>query len=108
MSEPVRPPAECESMSEVRRGVDQLDERIVTLLGERFRYMAAAARIKATRAQVRDETRKAQVIANAARAADLESIPREIVTELYDRLVEASIRYEFDLFDRRQQAAPAR
>lgn len=105
MSETVRPPAECKSMSEVRRGVDFLDERIVALLGERFRYMAAAARIKATKAEVRDEARKAEVIANAARVALEESIPRDIIVDLYDRLVEASIGFELDLFDRRQPAA---
>ena len=42
-------------MAEVRHGVDRLDEDIVRLLGERFRYMDAAARIKPDRAAVRDE-----------------------------------------------------
>ena len=57
-------------MAEVRHGVDRLDEEIVALLGERFRYMDAAARIKPEREAVRDEGRKAQVLANVARLAE--------------------------------------
>lgn len=92
-------PAACATMAEVRYGIDRLDEQIVALIGERFRYMDAAARIKPTRDTVRDEWRKAQVIGNArshARAAD---VPEDLVGDIYERLVEVSIAYEFDRFD---------
>lgn len=93
-------PGHCRDMAEVRHGVDRLDEQIVALLAERFRYMDAAARIKPDRAAVRDERRKADVIAKVAAAAEREGAPVATVAELYDRLVEASIAYEFDRFDR--------
>lgn len=86
-------------MAEVRHGVDRLDEQIVGLLAERFRYMDAAARIKPDRSAVRDEWRKADVIAKVAAAAGREGAPVEALVALYDRLVEASIAYEFDRFD---------
>ncbi len=88
-------------MNEVRHGVDRLDEQIVALLAERFRYMEAAARIKPTRDAVRDEARKAEVIGNAARIAEREGSPVRTVADLYERLVEASIAYEFEVFDAR-------
>ncbi len=86
-------------MQEVRDGVDSLDEEIVALLAERFRYMDAAARIKQERGTVRDETRKAEVIANAKRHAADAAIPVAVVAEIYERLVEGSIEYELDRFD---------
>ena len=92
-------PGECQSMEEVRFGVDRLDEEIVRLLGRRFRYMDAAARIKPVREAVRDEGRKAQVLANVARLAGDHDVPAEAAAELYERLVEASIAYEFGRFD---------
>ena len=52
-------------MKEVRAGVDALDRELVALLAQRFAYMDAAARIKPERGHVRDEARKAAVIANA-------------------------------------------
>ena len=86
-------------MAEVRRGVDRLDEEIVRLIAQRFRYMDAAARIKPARAAVRDEARKAEVLRNVAAHARRERAPEVAVTELYERLIEASIAYEFDRFD---------
>jgi isochorismate pyruvate lyase len=92
-------PDECSSMAEVRHGIDRLDEQIVALLGERFRYMDAAARIKQERCAVRDEARKAQVIANAKRQAAEAGISGAVIEQIWERLVEASIAYEFERFD---------
>lgn len=92
-------PEACRTMAEVRHGVDRLDEDLVRLLGERFRYMDAAARIKPVREAVRDEGRKAQVLANVARLAGERGVPETVAAELYERLVEASIAYELGRFD---------
>ena len=92
-------PADCRTMAEVRHGVDRVDEQIVALLAERFRYMDAAARIKPDREAVRDERRKAEVIAKARATAEREDAPAERIALLYDALIESSIAYEFDRFD---------
>lgn len=93
------PPADCVTMEEVRHGVDRLDEQIVALLAERFRYMDAAARIKPGREAVRDEARKADVLTKVRRCAEQEKGPGGRIIDLYDSLVEASIAYEFDRYD---------
>ena len=87
-------------MAEVRHGVDRLDEEILALLGERFRYMEAAARIKPSRDRVRDEARKAQVIGNARKRAGAEGVPADLVEDLWEMLVERSIAHELETFDR--------
>lgn len=92
---------DCTTMTEVRAGVDALDRELVALLARRFAYMDAAARIKPQRGHVRDEARKAQVIANARTEAVRFGVPEEAVGELWELLVEASIAYELAAFDRR-------
>ena len=92
-------PEACTTMAEVRAGVDAVDRALIALLARRFGYMDAAARIKPERGQVRDETRKAQVVANARAGARAAGIPDEPIADLWDRLVEASIAYELDRFD---------
>lgn len=87
-------------MADVRAGVDALDREIVALLARRFGYMRAAARIKTERGAVRDEPRKREVIANARAAAEAAGLPGETVARLWDALVEASIAYELEAFDR--------
>jgi isochorismate pyruvate lyase len=92
--------ADCQTMAEVRVGVDQIDRELIALLVRRFAYMDAAARIKPERGAVRDEKRKAQVIANARAAAVAAGLPDVAIGELWDRLVEISIAYELAAFDR--------
>lgn len=94
-------PEACTTMIEVRAGVDAVDAALVQLLKRRFGYMDAAARIKPERGHVRDEARKTQVIANARAHARAAGIPDAPIGEIWDRLVEASIAYELEAFDRR-------
>ena len=47
-------PEDCQTMTDVRAGVDALDRELVALLATRFGYMRAAARIKPSRDAVRD------------------------------------------------------
>jgi isochorismate pyruvate lyase len=61
--------------------------------------MDAAARIKTERNAVRDEARKQQVLKNVHDAASSLGIPVEVVADLWERLVEASIAYELDRWD---------
>ena len=96
---PLNPEA-CSTMPEVRAGVDALDREIVALLAKRFGYMRAAARIKPSRDAVRDEARKASVIAAAVAEAEAHGIPGDVVADIWERLVEGSIAYEFGEWDK--------
>jgi isochorismate pyruvate lyase len=92
-------PADCTNMAEVRAGVDAVDHQLVALLARRFAYMDAAARIKDDRGTVRDDIRKSEVIANVRRMALDMRVPQELVADLWERLVEASIAYELHRWD---------
>lgn len=98
-------PENCLTMGEVRAGIDALDREIVALLARRFAYMDAAARIKSQRSQVRDEARKASVIAAAAREGERLGAPSTRIAELWDALVEHSIAYELEVWDRKAETA---
>lgn len=97
----ILPGPECSTMAEVRAGVDQVDRELIALLRRRFDYMDAAARIKPERGHVRDEGRKAQVIANARTLAANAGLPEQAIGQLWNDLVEASIAYELAAYDRR-------
>jgi isochorismate pyruvate lyase len=92
---------DCQSMTDVRAGVDAVDAELVALLARRFGYMRAAARIKTERATVRDEERKAQVIANVQAAARAHGVPEPLVGALWEMLIESSIAYEEVIFDQK-------
>ncbi|HJS41823.1 MAG TPA: chorismate mutase [Sphingomicrobium sp.] len=100
MTDAIRDPADCTTMTEVRTGVDDVDRRIIALLKRRFDYMDAAARIKPDRAAVRDEWRKADVLAKVDASADKLGVDRRLMARLYEDLIETSIAHEYDEFDR--------
>ena len=92
-------PDACETMAEVRTGVDATDRELMALLDRRFGYMRAAARIKTDRETVRDEARKAAVIAHVRADATARGLPADKLAELWENLVETSIAYELRLWD---------
>jgi isochorismate pyruvate lyase len=97
-------PDDCSTMAQVRAAVDATDAALVALLTQRFGYMRAAARIKPARDAVRDEARKAQVIANVRALAVAADLPPDRLAAVWEALVEQSIAYEFDIWDQRRGA----
>ena len=95
----VKDPQDCATMAEVRAGVDHVDGQIIALIARRFGYMNAAARIKGDRSQVRDEARKAEVLAHVGDRAEAAGIDRAVMAKMYDDLIEASIDHELRTFD---------
>jgi isochorismate pyruvate lyase len=97
----VRPaPEACQTMAEVRIGVDALDRALVTLLAERQRYMDAAARIKGDRHVVRDVARIEDVVAKVKANARDAGLSEAIAEPVWRTLIDRCIAYEFGCWDR--------
>ncbi len=92
-------PADCETMAEVRQGVDALDRALVRLLAERQRYMDAAARIKADRGAVRDAARIEDVVAKVKAYAREAGLSEAIAEPVWRTLIDRCIAYEFGRWD---------
>lgn len=92
--------ASVTTMAEVRISIDDLDRQIVTLLGERMRFIEAAARIKPEREAVRDQWRVDDVLTKVGETADKVNFSKKIAQKLYADLIESSIMHELVNFDR--------
>lgn len=99
MQEPIIPSEDCQTMAEVRAGVDAIDQAMVRLLARRFGYMDAAARIKPTRDAVRDQGRKDDVHAKVAATAAMLGLPVECIRAVWEELMEQSIAHETERWD---------
>ncbi|MFN2473974.1 MAG: chorismate mutase [Sphingomicrobium sp.] len=100
MSGSVKDPNQCQTMLEVRAGVNDVDRRLVALIARRFRYMDAAARIKPDRDAVRDEARKADVLAKVRATATAAGVNTMLMERIYEDLIETSIAHELVEYDR--------
>ena len=93
--------AAAATMSDVRAGIDALDTELIRLLAQRVRFIERAAALKSDRAAVRDEWRKQDVLAKVQATALCEGLPADLAAALWELLIEASIAYEFEVFDAR-------
>jgi len=98
--DPRTAPEACQTMIEVRQGVDALDRALVTLLAERQRYMHAAARIKPSRDVVHDEARIEDVVAKVLIAAAPAGLSADIAEPVWRTLIDRCIAHEFAVWDK--------
>ena len=98
-------PADCQTMAEVRQGVDAVDRLLVSVLAERQRYMDAAARIKQDRDAVRDNARIEDVVAKVKAAARDAGLSEQIAEPVWRTLIERCIAHEFGVWDALRQEA---
>jgi isochorismate pyruvate lyase len=92
-------PEGCQTMVDVRAGVDAVDRALVRLIAYRQVYMDAAARIKTTRAAVRDEARIQQVLDNVRQHAEVAGLSWAIAEPVWHTMMERCIAHEFEQFD---------
>ena len=92
-------PADCETMLEVRKGVDALDRALVALLAERQRYMDAAARIKPSRDVVHDDARIEDVVSKVLASAGPAGLSPDIAEPVWRLLIDRCIAHEFAKYD---------
>ncbi|MEO6030782.1 MAG: chorismate mutase [Burkholderiaceae bacterium] len=100
MTEP-KPPEACESLADIRAGIDRLDRQIVHLLAARGRYVVGAARFKRSAAEVQAPARVEQVVANVRRMAEDEGAPPDVVERVYRTLIAALTELEQQQWGRR-------
>ena len=92
-------PEDCQTMADVRAGVDALDRELVRLLVTRQGYMSAAARIKTDRDTVHDTARIEDVVAKVRAEAERLGLSGDIAEPVWRKLIERCIAFEFDEWD---------
>jgi isochorismate pyruvate lyase len=98
---PLKMPDACASMNELREAIDTLDSRLVALLAVRQAYIERAAQLKTGRDQVRDVERIEEVVAKVIAEGKRSGLSADIAEPVWRTLIEASIKHEFEAFDRR-------
>jgi isochorismate pyruvate lyase len=88
----------CNSLKEIRQGIDGLDEQIVALLAKRAMFVKDAARFKANNFQVAAPARQAQVFAKARALATKQNLGftgfEEVIEATYRTMVAEFIAAE--------------
>ena len=85
---------DCQTMQEVRAGVNALDDILVPLLVERSGYMTQAAKVKNNEHLVRDEARIQAIVDRVRPMAEAQGGNPDLMERLYRAMMECYIDYE--------------
>jgi isochorismate pyruvate lyase len=83
----LKKPEECTSIQDVRAEIDRLDRQIVSTLGERYRYVQAAARFKTSEADVKAPERQASMLLERRGWAQEAGLDPDVIEKLYRDLI---------------------
>jgi len=92
-------PQNCQSLDDVRKGVDALDKELVRILVMRQQYMHAAARVKPNRDAVYDAKRIEDVVSKVLAEAKTAGLSANIAEPVWRKLIERCIAHEYDVWD---------
>lgn len=111
-------PDACQTLEEVRAGIDEADRKLVDILARRHAYAVQAARMKTEWSAVRDRPRVAQTISNAVARATDKGLPQDLVAPIWVTMLDAFDAHALAIFDadrtaralggRRKRGAPCR
>ncbi|HEX6711192.1 MAG TPA: chorismate mutase [Rubrobacter sp.] len=82
----MKSPVECESIEDVRHGIDALGREIITLLGRRARYVETAAQSKTGESSVCAPDRQRTMLEARRRWAE-EGLSPEVIEDVYRTLI---------------------
>ncbi|WP_245911914.1 isochorismate lyase [Brunnivagina elsteri] len=87
-------PEDCENISEIRYEIDQIDQQIIVLLGERFAYVKAASQFKTSEVSVKAEDRFNSMLEQRRIWAAEKGLNPDVVEKMYRDLVNYFINEE--------------
>ena len=88
-------PEDCETMQAVRQEIDRVDEQLVGLLAERWRYVDRMWQLKSAEAQQASVPwRNREVIERVRELADNQKMPPEMAEALWRQIIGWGIQHQ--------------
>ena len=92
----MKPPEGCASIEEVREGIDALDREVIALIGDRARFVEAAARFKTGESSVRAPERRKAMLQARRRWAEEEGLSPQVIEDVYETLISYFVNRELE------------
>ncbi len=92
----MKPPEDSANIEDVREAIDDVDREVLRLLGQRARYVAAAARFKTDGNSVHAPERQKAMLARRREWAEDEGLDPDFVEGLYRNIISHFVGREMD------------
>ncbi|MDP9484921.1 MAG: chorismate mutase [Actinomycetota bacterium] len=90
------PPEERASIEDARRGIDALDREVVAPIGDRARYVEAAAQFKTNESGAQAPERRHTLLEARRRWAEEEWLSPDVVEAVYETLISYFVDQEIN------------
>lgn len=100
-------PSECSNMQEIRTQIDQIDRKIIALLGIRLGYVRAAARFKTSETTVRALDRVASMLSDRERWARDAGLEPQPIRQLFQNVIDHFTEHELREWSGHRELSPA-
>lgn len=84
----------CENMEEIRKEIDDLDRQVIGLIGQRYKYVQAAAKFKKDESSVKAPERFKSMLEKRREWAVIEGLSPNAIEKMYRDLVNYFITEE--------------
>ena len=91
-------PQDCNSISEVRAEIDELDRSLISIISRRQEYVHAAASFKQNEEQVHAHERQRSMLAARRHWAETDGIDPYLIEAIFRTMVEHFIKAEMTVF----------
>jgi len=102
-----RLPEQCTSMEETRAEIDLLDQAVISLIGQRYTYVLAAAKFKTSATAVRAPARFKAMLAQRRQWAEQAGLSADAIERLFTDLVNHFIEEEMQHWQQNKNAPQA-
>lgn len=93
----MKSPKDCATIEDIRFAIDQLDQQIMSLLGNRFQYVKEIVRFKSTEEEIIAQKRYDEVLARRKELAIQNGLDPQVIEEVYKTLIHYFIAEELKL-----------
>jgi len=96
-------PEECENINDIRKGIDNIDKKIIDLLAKRFLYVKEVVKFKFNKDDVIAQKRYDEVITVRREWAIANQLDPDLIENIYRSLLNYFIEEEIKLLEQRQK-----
>jgi isochorismate pyruvate lyase len=90
----MKKPEECTNLGEIRLEIDHIDQQVIQLLGQRFGYVKAASKFKASETSVKAPDRLQRMLLERRAWAETAGLSPDVIEKMYQDLVHYFIEEE--------------
>lgn len=92
-------PESCQSIEEIREGIDQIDLQIMRLFAERYAYVKEIVKFKSDESSVIAEDRQKEVIRQRREWAQELGLNPDLFEEMYWTVMRFNVRKELEILN---------